>query len=53
MASADFCPITSGIALRGAAEQNLGSGGDSRAFALGLSPAPVALSAACRADLPG
>jgi len=42
MASADFCPITSRIAPGRAARAAVGSGGLSRSFNLGLSPAPVA-----------
>jgi len=53
MASADFCPIASGIAPRRAAKIAVGSGGCSRSFGLGLSPAPVDALAAYRADLPG
>jgi len=45
MASADFCPITPGVAAKRAARITLGSGGTSSAFALALSPAPVATTA--------
>ena len=45
MPSADFCPITPGIAAGRAARIAVGSGGDSGAFAPALSPAPVATTA--------
>ncbi len=41
MPSADFCSITPGVAPRRAAGA-VGSGGQSRSFGLGLSPAPMA-----------
>jgi len=43
MPSADFCSITPGVAPRRAAGA-VGSGGQSRPFDLGLSPAPMAAS---------
>ena len=45
MPSADFCPITPGVTARRAARVTLGSGGNSRAFALALSPAPMTTKA--------
>ena len=45
MPSADFCPITPDVTARRAARVTLGSGGTSSAFALALSPAPVATTA--------
>ena len=39
--SADFCPITPGVASERAARVVVGSGGNSAAFAAGLSPAPM------------
>jgi hypothetical protein len=45
MPSADFCPITSGVAASRAVRVTVGSGGDSSAFALALSPAPLATTA--------
>jgi hypothetical protein len=39
---ADFCPFTTRVATRRALRRTVGSGGASSAFALGLSPAPVA-----------
>jgi hypothetical protein len=45
MPSADFCPITPNVAVRRAARVAVGSGGVSIAFALVLSPAPVATTA--------
>jgi len=45
MPSADFCPITPDVAAGRAARVALGSGGDSRAFALALRPAPMATTA--------
>jgi hypothetical protein len=45
MPSADFCPITPGVAARRAARVAVGSGGTSSAFALALRPAPLATSA--------
>lgn len=50
MASADFCPITPDVAARRAARVAVGSGGESRAFALALSPAPVATTAPLGVD---
>ena len=43
--SADFCPITPSVAARRAVRVTVGSGGDSSAFALALSPAPLATTA--------
>jgi hypothetical protein len=45
MPSADFCPVTPSVAARRAARVTVGSGGDSSAFALALSPAPLATTA--------
>jgi hypothetical protein len=45
MASADFCPITPSVTAERAAWVSVGSGGDSSAFALALSPAPLATTA--------
>jgi len=45
MPSADFCPITPGVTARRAARVTLGSGGNSRAFALALRRATVATTA--------
>jgi len=45
MPSADFCPITPDVTARRAARVTLGSGGSSNAFALALSPAPMATTA--------
>ena len=45
MPSADFSPITPDVAAKRAARITLGSGGTSSAFALALSPAPVAITA--------
>jgi hypothetical protein len=45
MPSADFCPVTPDVAARRAARVTVGSGGDSSAFALALSPAPLATTA--------
>ena len=45
MPSADFCPITPDVAAQRAARVTVGSGGDSGAFAPGLSPAPMAITA--------
>jgi hypothetical protein len=42
MPSADFCPVTSDVTARCAAWIALGSGGHSIAFAMALSPAPLA-----------
>ncbi len=53
MPSADFCSITSGVAARRAVRVTVGSGGNSNAFALALSPAPIAARTASGTDLPG
>ena len=45
MPSADFCPVTPSVAARRAARVTVGSGGDSSAFTLDRSPAPVATTA--------
>jgi len=45
MASADFCPVTPSVTARRAARVTVGSGGDSSAFALALSPTPMATTA--------
>jgi len=45
MPSADFCPITPGVAAKRAVRVTVGSGGDSSAFALALSSAPLATTA--------
>ena len=45
MPSADFCPVTPSVAARRAARVTVGSGGDSSAFALGLSPTPMVTTA--------
>jgi len=42
MPSADFCPLTYDVAAARAARITVGSGGVSSAFALDLSPAPMA-----------
>lgn len=44
MPSADFCPITSGVAARRADWITVGTGGHSAAFAVVLNPAPMATS---------
>ena len=43
--SADFCSITPGVATERAARVVAGSGGDSAAFAVALSPAPMTTTA--------
>jgi hypothetical protein len=45
MPSADFCLITPSVTARRAARVAVGSGGNSSAFALALSPAPIATEA--------
>ena len=45
MASADVCPITPSVTAGRAAPVTVGSGGVPNAFALDLSPAPVATKA--------
>jgi hypothetical protein len=42
MPSADFCPIPPGVTAERAVRVAVGSGGQSTAFAVALSPAPVA-----------
>ena len=42
MPSADFCPVTPGVAARRAARVAVGSGGVSSPFGLARSPAPLA-----------
>jgi len=53
MASADFCPITIPVARYCAVPVTLGFGGCATAFAVGLSPTPIAADTASQADLPG
>ena len=45
MPSADFCPITPGVAAQRADRVTLGSGGHSSVFTLDLNPAPLATTA--------
>ena len=45
MPSADFCPVTPSVAARRAVRVTVGSGGVSSAFAVALSPAPLATTA--------
>ena len=50
MPPADFCPITPDVAAWRAARVAVGSGGDSRAFALALRLTPMATTAPLRFD---